>query len=159
MLERRNSTSSRRSRRKSARKLDVNVDISSSFPVIRSGQNFDWDDDDDSFASGEEIFSETALDLISGFGRTRSESSAVDSSPDIRSIPPKSPLLSSLERRGLLPTGSHYKQVFQEISKQGAGGFGVVYKVRNRLDSRVYAVKKVSLHGLDDSMPEKVNES
>jgi len=40
---------------------------------------------------------------------------------------------------------SRYHSDFDEISKIGRGGGGHVYKVRNRLDNLIYAVKKVKL--------------
>ncbi|CAB4004207.1 eukaryotic translation initiation factor 2-alpha kinase 1-like [Paramuricea clavata] len=44
---------------------------------------------------------------------------------------------------------SRYKEEFQELEKLGKGGFGSVYKVKNRLDGREYAVKKVYLSEKD----------
>ncbi|XP_072013882.1 eukaryotic translation initiation factor 2-alpha kinase 1-like isoform X2 [Amphiura filiformis] len=40
---------------------------------------------------------------------------------------------------------SRYKTEFREIDKIGKGGFGSVYKVKNKLDQREYAVKKILL--------------
>jgi serine/threonine protein kinase len=34
---------------------------------------------------------------------------------------------------------------FEELAKIGKGGFGAVWKVRNKLDGRVYAIKKIQL--------------
>lgn len=38
---------------------------------------------------------------------------------------------------------SRYAQEFVEIQKIGKGGFGAVYKSRNKLDGKMYAIKKV----------------
>ncbi|KAK6185308.1 hypothetical protein SNE40_007570 [Patella caerulea] len=38
---------------------------------------------------------------------------------------------------------SRYSNEFIEIEKLGKGGFGSVYKVKNRLDGRFYAIKKI----------------
>lgn len=46
----------------------------------------------------------------------------------------------------LLQNGtSRYKEEFVEIIRLGKGGFGSVFKVKNKLDGREYAVKKVPL--------------
>lgn len=44
---------------------------------------------------------------------------------------------------------SRYANDFEELEFLGEGGFGQVLKVRNRLDSRLYAIKRISLkfHG------------
>ena len=44
-----------------------------------------------------------------------------------------------------METGRSQK-TFETISELGAGGYGTVSKVRHKLDSRVYALKKVNLH-------------
>jgi serine/threonine protein kinase len=38
---------------------------------------------------------------------------------------------------------SRYESDFDEIQKLGKGGFGQVYKVRNKLDGNFYAIKKI----------------
>ncbi|KAJ3395121.1 Eukaryotic translation initiation factor 2-alpha kinase 3 [Entophlyctis sp. JEL0112] len=43
------------------------------------------------------------------------------------------------------PSLSRYKTEFEELSCLGKGGFGVVYRARNRLDGIEYAIKKVKL--------------
>jgi hypothetical protein len=44
------------------------------------------------------------------------------------------------------PANSRFKNDFEELEEIGSGGFGVVVKVRNKLDSRTYAVKKIILN-------------
>lgn len=39
-----------------------------------------------------------------------------------------------------------YKNSFEEICFLGKGGFGVCHKVKHKLDSNFYAIKKVRLH-------------
>lgn len=41
--------------------------------------------------------------------------------------------------------GSQYLRDFEEIGVLGKGGYGTVYHVRHRLDSHVYAIKKIRL--------------
>ena len=48
--------------------------------------------------------------------------------------------------------GSRYKSDFTEKRLLGRGGGGTVFKVRNRLDRRIYAVKKVALLSEQGSM-------
>jgi len=40
---------------------------------------------------------------------------------------------------------SRYQNEYDEIEALGKGGFGQVYKARNRLDSQLYAIKKIKL--------------
>ena len=37
-----------------------------------------------------------------------------------------------------------YVQDFYEVDKLGEGGFGSVFRARNRLDDRMYAIKKMN---------------
>lgn len=49
-------------------------------------------------------------------------------------------------------TGSRYRTDFIELGVLGRGGGGEVVKVRNRLDRRVYAIKKIILESEDGKM-------
>ncbi|NWS44691.1 E2AK1 kinase, partial [Probosciger aterrimus] len=40
---------------------------------------------------------------------------------------------------------SRYLNEFDEIARLGRGGYGKVYKVRNKLDGQLYAIKKISI--------------
>ena len=40
---------------------------------------------------------------------------------------------------------SRYHTDFEEIKKLGQGGFGEVVQVKNKLDGRFYAIKKIKL--------------
>lgn len=46
-------------------------------------------------------------------------------------------------------TPSRFKEEFEEIDELGKGGFGSVYEVRNKLDGRRYAIKKIQLADVD----------
>lgn len=58
-------------------------------------------------------------------------------------------LIDPLEKGGIL---SRYKSDFIELEELGRGGGGTVFKVRNRLDRRIYAVKKVLLQSEQGKM-------
>ena len=56
---------------------------------------------------------------------------------------------------------SRYKSEFEELSALGKGGFGTVFKCKNALDGREYAVKKVLIKSILDSNgqhPEKFSQ-
>lgn len=39
-----------------------------------------------------------------------------------------------------------YKNSFEELGFIGKGGFGICHKVKHKLDSNLYAIKKVRIH-------------
>ena len=43
------------------------------------------------------------------------------------------------------PNSSRYLKEFDVIKKLGQGGFGAVYKVKNKLDNVFYAIKRMKL--------------
>ncbi|GBG33262.1 eIF-2-alpha kinase GCN2 [Hondaea fermentalgiana] len=49
-------------------------------------------------------------------------------------------------------TNSRYLKDFDELQVLGVGGFGKVVKARNRLDGRVYAIKKIKFEGSENDM-------
>ncbi|CAG2103916.1 unnamed protein product, partial [Medioppia subpectinata] len=49
----------------------------------------------------------------------------------------------------------NYKTQFIEISVIGSGGFGTVFKVKHRLDDKIYAVKRVQLGDISDENKQK----
>ncbi|KNC53952.1 PEK protein kinase [Thecamonas trahens ATCC 50062] len=52
-------------------------------------------------------------------------------------------------------THSRYAAEFEEVVRLGKGGFGAVFKVRNKLDRQEYAVKKVRLPSLASGLVSK----
>lgn len=48
-------------------------------------------------------------------------------------------------------TASRYAQEFHELSQLGTGASGQVWKVRNKLDRRIYAVKKIDLNAAENA--------
>ncbi|KAJ1309999.1 hypothetical protein OPQ81_006755 [Rhizoctonia solani] len=49
------------------------------------------------------------------------------------------------------PRASRFREEWEELEFLGKGGFGSVVKARNKLDGRIYAVKKIRLRGADDA--------
>ena len=64
-----------------------------------------------------------------------------DSSSEIASKPTNSPSADSAKK-----SFSRYAADFEEIVSLGKGGFGQVFKVRNRIDNRFYAIKRIALN-------------
>ncbi|CAM9232817.1 unnamed protein product, partial [Scytosiphon promiscuus] len=57
---------------------------------------------------------------------------------------------------GVKERSSWYRSQFKELENLGKGGFGTVVKVRNRVDRRLYAVKKVGLDPFDKETNRKI---
>ncbi|XP_059168618.1 eIF-2-alpha kinase GCN2-like isoform X2 [Physella acuta] len=55
-----------------------------------------------------------------------------------------------------LPKQSRIKSEFEEIKVLGKGGFGAVYKVRNKVDGGVYAIKKIPLSQKSSTFNDKI---
>lgn len=54
------------------------------------------------------------------------------------------------------PAKSRLDIGYEVIEELGHGGFGTVYKVRNKVDSRLYALKKVKLNPDNETLNEKI---
>ena len=54
------------------------------------------------------------------------------------------------------PSHSRYYNDFEELEFLGKGGFGEVVKVRNRLDNRFYAIKKIKLKPFNQNLNKKL---
>lgn len=57
------------------------------------------------------------------------------------------------------PNYSRYENDFEEIAELGSGAFGAVYKVKNRLDGQLYAVKKILLSSVTFSSSDSESSS
>ncbi|KAG8705429.1 hypothetical protein FRC08_001676 [Ceratobasidium sp. 394] len=84
-------------------------------------------------------------------------------------VPTKPKALPSLRQQSLSPEGEHFssmgilqpslsaprvsrfREEWEELEFLGKGGFGSVVKAQNKLDGRIYAVKKIRLRGADDA--------
>ncbi|RNA29188.1 eukaryotic translation initiation factor 2-alpha kinase 2 [Brachionus plicatilis] len=51
---------------------------------------------------------------------------------------------------------SRYKTDFEEIEKLASGGFGSVYKAKNIIDQKMYAIKKIHFKNTDQSFCQRV---
>ncbi|ORX48853.1 Serine/threonine-protein kinase [Hesseltinella vesiculosa] len=82
-------------------------------------------------------------------------STATRPQPDLAPYPPNpiQPSPFPLAAAGAL---SRYKSDFEEIEFLGKGGFGEVVKCRNRLDGRLYAIKKIRLDPEDSEGVKKI---
>ncbi|QRW14941.1 PEK/GCN2 kinase [Ceratobasidium sp. AG-Ba] len=87
----------------------------------------------------------------------------------ITPIPTKPKVLPSLRHQSLSPEVEHFpamhtirpgpsaprvsrfREEWEELEFLGKGGFGSVVKAQNKLDGRIYAVKKIKLRGADDA--------
>ena len=49
-----------------------------------------------------------------------------------------------------IPAKSRYEEDFEVLEELGSGGFGTVWKVRNRLDRRLYAMKCIPIKGREE---------
>eukprot|EP01119_Soliformovum_irregulare_P020911 TRINITY_DN6843_c0_g2_i2.p1 TRINITY_DN6843_c0_g2~~TRINITY_DN6843_c0_g2_i2.p1 ORF type:complete len:1469 (-),score=373.99 TRINITY_DN6843_c0_g2_i2:69-4475(-) len=56
------------------------------------------------------------------------------------------------------PINSRFRSDFEELEQLGSGGFGVVLKVKNRLDGRYYALKRVKLNAKQQSLSKMIRE-
>lgn len=54
------------------------------------------------------------------------------------------------------PAKSRLDLGYEVLEELGHGGFGTVYKVRNKVDSRLYALKKVKLNPDNETLNEKI---
>lgn len=78
-----------------------------------------------------------------------------------RSLPSEAGLENWMEPpmivRKLSAPMSRYEMDFEELGHVGKGGYGSVFKVRNRLDGRFYAVKKIRLEMHDANSQQRVS--
>ena len=42
---------------------------------------------------------------------------------------------------------NRYKNTFEELDPIGSGSFGTVFKVKSRINGKIYSIKKLSLDG------------
>lgn len=77
-----------------------------------------------------------------------------DQSMDPSHHPPESLPSGELERFG--SSFSRYHIDFEELSLLGEGGFGKVFKCRNKLDNKLYAIKKIKFGRTDSAFVHKM---
>ena len=51
-----------------------------------------------------------------------------------------------------------YQREFEELEKIGSGGFSTVYRVRNKLDNRIYAMKIIKIKPSLYKNPNQANQ-
>ena len=83
------------------------------------------------------------------------ESKQSKASDDLAAPPSDPPLLTG-PLSSMYTIHARYRKEFEEQEKLGKGGFGTVYRVRNKLDGHGYAMKKVRLSSSHDDKLEKV---
>ncbi|EKX49794.1 eIF-2alpha kinase 3 PEK/PERK, ER-targeted [Guillardia theta CCMP2712] len=103
-------------------------------------RNNSWDDDDRrqrSISLGSKWSVQKDLDEVMRSEYSKATKTA--SAPNSPKIPPASPGFFRQNQE------SRYTTDFEELGKIGRGAFGCVFRVRQRLDEREYAVKKIRL--------------
>eukprot|EP00960_Hanusia_phi_P017604 518431-Hanusia_phi.AAC.1 len=116
-----------------------NSDEDSSWDESRMRNN-SWDDDDRrqrSISLGSKW--SVQKDLDEAMRSEYSKATKTASAPNSPKIPPASPGFFRQNQE------SRYTTDFEELGKIGRGAFGCVFRVRQRLDEREYAVKKIRL--------------
>ncbi|SJL11916.1 uncharacterized protein ARMOST_15330 [Armillaria ostoyae] len=96
----------------------------------------------------------TCLTLLAGFAETSLH--RTQRSLSISMSEPKTPMYAAVSgspefdyfRGAMFRQASRWKEDWEELELLGKGAFGSVVKARNRIDNRVYAVKKVRLRTL-----------
>ena len=58
--------------------------------------------------------------------------------------------MASSEENQVNPGQFNYQNNFKQIFEIGKGGFGKVYKVKDRLDDQIYAIKIIEIKKLEN---------